>query len=84
MIGRFDMAFLCLKLLLLKLELVRVEQYTRLLMQYKVIQGIAVDLAIFSLHLSAAALVLGAMLFLSAILTMRNPGQFFYGMPLFV
>jgi len=46
--------------------------------------GAAVDLAIFSLHLSGASSILGAINFISTILNMRNPGQTFYRIPLFV
>nr|YP_010620076.1 cytochrome c oxidase subunit 1 [Pterosiphonia complanata]WAX04089.1 cytochrome c oxidase subunit 1 [Pterosiphonia complanata] len=46
--------------------------------------GAAVDLAIFSLHLSGASSILGAINFISTIVNMRNPGQTFYRIPLFV
>ena len=46
--------------------------------------GASVDLAIFSLHLSGASSILGAINFISTILNMRNPGQTFYRIPLFV
>nr|ARX63860.1 cytochrome oxidase subunit 1 [Polysiphonia sp.]WAX04112.1 cytochrome c oxidase subunit 1 [Polysiphonia sp.] len=46
--------------------------------------GAAVDLAIFSLHLSGASSILGAVNFISTIINMRNPGQTFYRIPLFV
>nr|ARX63841.1 cytochrome oxidase subunit 1 [Kuetzingia canaliculata] len=46
--------------------------------------GASVDLAIFSLHLSGASSILGAINFISTIINMRNPGQTFYRIPLFV
>nr|YP_010620030.1 cytochrome c oxidase subunit 1 [Symphyocladia marchantioides]WAX04043.1 cytochrome c oxidase subunit 1 [Symphyocladia marchantioides] len=46
--------------------------------------GASVDLAIFSLHLSGASSILGAINFISTIMNMRNPGQTFYRIPLFV
>nr|YP_010620099.1 cytochrome c oxidase subunit 1 [Periphykon beckeri]ARX63850.1 cytochrome oxidase subunit 1 [Periphykon beckeri]WAX04135.1 cytochrome c oxidase subunit 1 [Periphykon beckeri] len=46
--------------------------------------GASMDLAIFSLHLSGASSILGAINFISTILNMRNPGQTFYRIPLFV
>nr|ARX63826.1 cytochrome oxidase subunit 1 [Caloglossa beccarii] len=46
--------------------------------------GASVDLAIFSLHLSGASSILGAINFIVTIFNMRNPGQSFYKIPLFV
>nr|ARX63824.1 cytochrome oxidase subunit 1 [Bostrychia tenella] len=46
--------------------------------------GASVDLAIFSLHLAGASSILGAINFISTIMNMRNPGQTFYRIPLFV
>nr|YP_010338840.1 cytochrome c oxidase subunit 1 [Madagascaria erythrocladioides]UNJ18790.1 cytochrome c oxidase subunit 1 [Madagascaria erythrocladioides] len=44
----------------------------------------AVDLSIFSLHLAGASSILGAVNFITTIFNMRNPGQSFHRLPLFV
>ena len=46
--------------------------------------GGSVDLAIFSLHLSGISSMLGAMNFITTVLTMRNPGMTLHKLPLFV